>query len=49
MSAMCQDCPTNRDRAKALGRELAADVLLPFLMYGIVIGSLLITGTWKPF
>lgn len=44
---MCQDCPTNRSRAKALGQELLADLLLPFVLYGIVIGVLVITGTMQ--
>lgn len=47
MPAVCHDCPTNKDRAKAFGREVAAGVVLPFFLYGIVIGALIITGTGK--
>ncbi len=39
---MCRDCPTPRDRARGVARELAADLLLPFLLYGIVIGAALL-------
>lgn len=49
MWPMCQDCPTTKTRAKGVGRELLADFLLPFIIYGIVIGSLIVTGTWTPF
>jgi hypothetical protein len=45
---MCQDCPTKRDRAKGVGRELAADLLLPFILVGVVYGTLLLTGTLGP-
>lgn len=41
---MCQDCPTNKKRAKALGRELLADLLLPFILYAIPILALIVTG-----
>jgi hypothetical protein len=39
---MCRDCPTRRDRARGVARELTADLLLPFLLYGIVIGTVLV-------
>jgi hypothetical protein len=41
---MCRDCPTPRDRVRGVARELAADLLLPFLLYGIVIGVVLAGG-----
>ena len=41
---MCEACPTNRDRAKAVGRELLADLLFPLITYGIVIGALVVGG-----
>jgi NADH:ubiquinone oxidoreductase subunit 6 (subunit J) len=49
MWCMCQDCPTANTRARGVGRELLADFLLPFIIYGLVIGSLIVTGTWIPF
>ena len=42
--AVCEACPTNKDRAKAVGRELVADLLIPLLTYGIVIGALIVGG-----
>ena len=42
---MCQDCTTASDRAKAAGRELLADLLLPFFIYGLVLLPLVVTGT----
>ena len=41
---MCRDCPTPRDRARGVARELAADLLMPFLLYGIVIAAVLAGG-----
>lgn len=46
---MCQDCPTAKTRAKGVGRELLADFLLPFIIYGLLLGPLVVTGTWRPF
>ena len=39
---MCRDCPTPRDRVRGVARELATDLLLPFLIYGIVIAAVLV-------
>jgi len=41
---MCRDCLTPLDRARGVARELAADLLLPFLIYGIVIAAVLAGG-----
>jgi NADH:ubiquinone oxidoreductase subunit 6 (subunit J) len=41
---MCQDCPTPRDRARGVARELATDLVLPFVLYGIVIVAVLAGG-----
>lgn len=42
---MCQDCETTRDRVGIVVRELVADLLLPVILFAIVIGALLVTGT----
>ena len=41
---MCIDCPTRKDTAKAVGRELAADLILPLFLYALPIGMLIVTG-----
>jgi hypothetical protein len=43
---MCRDCPTPRDRTRGVARELAADLLLPVLLFGIVIGVALV-GSYR--
>ena len=41
---MCKECPTAKDRAKAVGHEVLADLLLPFFIYGICLGTLILGG-----
>ena len=41
---MCRDCPTPRDTARGVLRELVADLLLPLILYAIPVGLLLVTG-----
>jgi NADH:ubiquinone oxidoreductase subunit 6 (subunit J) len=41
---MCEACPTNKDRAKAVGRELLAGLLLPVITYAIVITVAVVGG-----
>jgi hypothetical protein len=41
---VCTECLTAKDRANAVGREVLADLLLPFLIYGICLGTLILCG-----
>jgi len=46
---MCHDCPTARKRIRGVVRELTTDLLLPFVLYAIPMGALIVAGVWRPF
>jgi hypothetical protein len=41
---VCQDCPTTRDRVRGVAREVAADLMLPVVLAGIVLALVLASG-----
>jgi hypothetical protein len=44
---MCIDCPTRRSRLRGVMHEVVADLLLPFVLYAIPIGLLILTGYFR--